>query len=115
MALALGGDDLARSVSKRSFKKVWQQEPDVFRGAGEREDEEEEELRWAALERLPTYDRISKGFLRKVLEDGTVKADEIDVKKLRGDERRYFMNRILDNVERDNERLLQGLRNRIDR
>ncbi|XP_042014455.1 ABC transporter G family member 39-like [Salvia splendens] len=115
MALALAGDDLARSVSSRSLKRVWQQEPDVFHSAREREDEEEEELRWAALERLPTYDRISKGFLKKVLEDGTVKAEEIDFKKLKGDEKRYFMNRILDNVERDNERLLSALRNRVRR
>ncbi|KAH6797602.1 pleiotropic drug resistance 6 [Perilla frutescens var. hirtella] len=115
MALALAGDDLARSLSSKSFKNVWQQEPDVFGGAGDREAEEEEELRWAALERLPTYDRISKGFLKKVLEDGSVKADEIDVKKLKSDERRYLMNKILDDVDKDNERLLRRQRSRIHR
>lgn len=115
MALALAGDDLARSLSSQlSFKTVWQQEPDVFRRAADREAEEEEELRWAALERLPTYDRISKGFLKQV-EDGSVKAAAIDFKRLKTDERDYLMNRVLHDAEKDHESLLRRLRSRIDR
>ncbi|KAL8505058.1 hypothetical protein ACS0TY_016317 [Phlomoides rotata] len=98
MALALGGggDDLARTVSgRRSFQDMWHLSPDVF-SRHERDDEnDEEELRWAALERLPTYDRVSLGVLKKVLEDGSVEASKIDVKKLSDDERRHLMNRIL--------------------
>lgn len=119
MALALGGDDLARSVSRRSFgggslQGVWQQEPDVFSSGG-REDDDEADLRWAAIERLPTYNRMGKSLLKQVLEDGTVKASEIDVKKLGTDERRHLMSRILNAVEDDNERFLRRLRSRADR
>lgn len=114
MALALAGDDLARSLSGQlSFKTVWQQEPDAFRRAADREaEEEEEELRWAALERLPTYDRISKGFLKQ---EGSVKAAAIDFKRLKADERDYLMDRVLHDAEKDHESLLRLLRSRIDR
>lgn len=116
MALALAGDDLARSLSGQlSFKTVWQQEPDAFRRAADREGEEEEELRWAALERLPTYDRISKGFLKQAIEDGSVKAAAIDFKRLKADEKDYLMNRVLHDAEKDHESLLRRLRSRIDR
>ncbi|KAI3447489.1 hypothetical protein Pfo_004154 [Paulownia fortunei] len=123
MAMALAGDDLARSASGRrsfgssgrlSFKDVWQQEPDVFSRSG-REDDDEEELRWAAIERLPTHDRMGKSVLTQVLEDGTVKASEIDVKKLGIDEKRQLMNKILNVVEEDNERFLLRQRSRADR
>lgn len=114
MALALGGggDDLARSVSGRSFQDVWQQSPDVF-SCHERDDEEE--LRWAAIERLPTYDRVSQGVLKKVLEDGRVEVSKVDMKKLSDDERRHLMHRLLKAVEEDNERLLRRLKTRADR
>ncbi|KAL8505052.1 hypothetical protein ACS0TY_016310 [Phlomoides rotata] len=87
----------------------------MFRRGGGREHDDDEELRWAAIERLPTYDRIRKSVLKQVLEDGTVKASEIDVKKLGIDEKGHLMTAVLNAVEEDNERFLQSLRERIDR
>ncbi|XP_022848356.1 pleiotropic drug resistance protein 2-like [Olea europaea var. sylvestris] len=126
MATALAGDDLARSVSSgrrlaasasgrsRSFREAWQDQPDAFSRNG-RQDDDEEELLWTAIERLPTYDRLRKSVLTQVLENGKVKADEIDVKKLGVDEKKQLMDSILKVVEEDNERFLKRLRQRTDK
>ncbi|KAA8516690.1 hypothetical protein F0562_016804 [Nyssa sinensis] len=127
MASALAGDDLARSASSRrswgsgskrslasaSLREVWQPPPDVF-NRSERQDDEEE-LRWAAIERLPTYDRLRKGMLRQVLDDGKIVHDEIDVTKLGMQDKQKLMENILKVVEDDNENFLRKLRNRSDR
>ncbi|XP_073317568.1 ABC transporter G family member 39-like [Primulina huaijiensis] len=122
MATILAGDDLDRTVSSRhtrtssgrlSLQDVWQPPPDVF-SRSFREDDEEE-LRWAAIERLPTYDRMRKGVLTELIENGEVKASEIDVRKLGDDEKKLLMDKILKAVEDDYERFLQRLRSRIDR
>ncbi|KAK6152321.1 hypothetical protein DH2020_014956 [Rehmannia glutinosa] len=124
MATALAGDDLARVSSSRrsfgsssrfSFKDTWHQEPDAFSRRVRADDDDEEELRWAAIERLPTRRRLGRSLLTNVLEDGTVKATEIDVRRLGVDEKRQLMNKILSAVEEDNERFLQRLRSRADR
>ncbi|GLT76272.1 hypothetical protein SLA2020_479420 [Shorea laevis] len=122
MASALAGDDLARSMSSRrswtatSFREVWQgQPPEAFNRVGRQQDEEEE-LQWAAIERLPTYDRLRKGMLiRQVLDDGRVIHDEGDVTKLGMQDKKVLMDRILKVVEEDNGIFLQKLRDRTDR
>ncbi|KAL6998106.1 Pleiotropic drug resistance protein 2 [Sarracenia purpurea var. burkii] len=131
MAAALAGDDLARSMSSRrsfasgsrkswassSFREVWQGPPDVFNRIGSRSTrlDDEEELRWAAIERLPTYDRLRKGMLNKVLDNGRVVRDEVDVTNLGMQDKKLLMESILKVVEEDNERFLQRLRDRTDR
>lgn len=127
MAAALAGDDLARSTSSRrswasgskrswastSFREVWQAPPDVFSRSGRQD--EEEELRWAAIERLPTYDRLRRGMLRQVLDNGKVVTDDVDVTKLGMQDKKQLMESILKVVEDDNERFLRRLRDRTDR
>ncbi|KAJ9695169.1 hypothetical protein PVL29_010586 [Vitis rotundifolia] len=119
MASALAGDDLARSTSSRrswasaSFREVWTAPPDVFNRSGRQDDEEE--LRWAAIERLPTYDRLRRGMLRQVLDNGRVVTDEVDVTKLGVQDKRQLMASILKVVEDDNEKFLHRLRDRTDR
>ncbi|OWM79107.1 hypothetical protein CDL15_Pgr003278 [Punica granatum] len=131
MASALAGDDLARSTSGRgswasssrrsfsasgSFREAWLAPPDVFSRSGrQREHDDEEELRWAAIERLPTYDRLRKGMLRQVLDDGQVVHGEIDVRKLKMEDKKQLMDNILKVVEEDNEKFLRRLRARTDR
>ncbi|XP_059428884.1 ABC transporter G family member 34-like [Corylus avellana] len=120
MASALAGDDLARSTSSRrswastSFREVWTAPPDVFNRSG-RQETDEEELRWAAIERLPTYDRLRKGMLRQVLENGRVVHDEVDVTRLGIQDKNRLMESILKVVEEDNEKFLMRLRERTDR
>ncbi|XP_031380223.1 ABC transporter G family member 34-like [Punica granatum] len=93
MALPLAGNDLARSTSGRgswasstrrsfaasgSFREAWQTPPDVFSRSGQqREHDDEEELRWDAIERLPAYDRLRKCMLQQVLDDGQVVHGEV--------------------------------------
>ncbi|XP_059646739.1 pleiotropic drug resistance protein 2-like [Cornus florida] len=118
-ATALAGDDLARSGSTRSWRSssirdAWQQQPDVFSRSGSREDDEQE-LRWAAIERLPTYDRLRKGVLSRVLDDGNVVHNEVDLKKLEDKDKQHLMQNILKVVEKDNEQFLRKLRERNDR
>lgn len=128
MAAALAGDDLARSTSSRrsysshgsmrswastSLREVWQAPPDVFNRSGRQDDEEE--LRWAAIERLPTYDRLRRGMLRQVLDNGRVVTDEVDVTRLGVQDKKVLMENILKVVEDDNERFLRRLRDRTDR
>lgn len=67
-----------RSWASASFQDTWQDPADVFsRSRRQHEHEDEEELKWAAIERLPTYDRLRKGILRQVLGDGQVVHGEV--------------------------------------
>ncbi|KAG8483867.1 hypothetical protein CXB51_022587 [Gossypium anomalum] len=124
MASALAGDDLlARSMSSgrsyrswtsASFREVWKAPPEAFGRSG-RQDEEEEELRWAAIERLPTYDRLRKGMLTQILDNGKVVHHEVDVAKLGMQAKKQLMASMLKVVEEDNEKFLRRLRDRTDR
>ncbi|XWS66293.1 hypothetical protein CRYUN_Cryun05aG0187100 [Craigia yunnanensis] len=132
MASALAGDDLARSMSSRSMsrrmslgsgsrrgwasasiREAWNTQTDVFQRSGREEDEEE--LKWAAIERLPTYDRLRKGMLKHVLDEGKVGYEEVDIANLDMQDKKNLMENILRVVEEDNERFLHGLRERTDR
>uniref|UniRef100_A0A0D9XTN9 ABC transporter domain-containing protein n=1 Tax=Leersia perrieri TaxID=77586 RepID=A0A0D9XTN9_9ORYZ len=88
-------------------------------------DDDEENLRWAALEKLPTYDRLRRGVLRSslinhaggdVISGGvSAAADEmelVDIQKLAaGNVGRALMERVFQD---DSERFLRRLRDRID-
>lgn len=117
MAMALPGDEVTRSTSsRRSFKEVWTTPgPDVFsRSSGGSKGDDEEELKWAALERLPTYDRLRKGMLRQVVGSGKV-VQEVDVTNLGMQDKKRLMESILKVAEEDNEKFLRRLRDRTDR
>ncbi|XP_058203394.1 ABC transporter G family member 39-like isoform X1 [Rhododendron vialii] len=120
---ALPQDDLTRSSSSRrsfasaSFPEAWRGQPDVFgrtTSQSMREDDEEK-LRWAAIERLPTYDRLRKGMLNRVLDNGEIVQGEVDVTKLGNQEKKLLMDSVLKTAEEGNERFLQRLRDRTDR
>ncbi|KAL6202872.1 hypothetical protein ACLB2K_026576 [Fragaria x ananassa] len=116
---AMAGDDLTRQSSSRrswrstSVRELWNA-PDVFQRSV-RQMDEEEELKWAAIERLPTYDRMRKGMLRNVMSNGRVVAEEVDVVNLGDAEKKRLMESILKVIEEDNEKFLKKLRARNDR
>ncbi|KAL6195887.1 hypothetical protein ACLB2K_031504 [Fragaria x ananassa] len=118
-AAAMAGDDLSRQSSSRgswrstSVRELWNA-PDVFQRSV-RQTDEEEELKWAAIERLPTYDRMRKGMLRNVMSNGRVVAEEVDVVNLGDAEKKRLMESILKVIEEDNEKFLKKLRARNDR
>lgn len=76
-----------------------------------REEDDEEALKWAALEKLPTYNRVRKG----ILTDISGPPREIDVDKLGFEEKKELLERLVRIAEEDNERFLLRLRERIDR
>lgn len=127
MSAALIGDDLAvRSMSRRlsvgsgsrrswattSVREAWGAS-DVFQRSNREDDEEE--LRWAAIERLPTYDRLRQGLIKHVLENGRIAHEQVDIGHLGMEDRKTLMESILKFAEDDNERFLQRLRARTDR
>ncbi|RDX92405.1 Pleiotropic drug resistance protein 2, partial [Mucuna pruriens] len=97
-----------------AFHEAVSGESDVFERCG-REIDEEEELKWEALGRLPTYDRMRKGILRQVLDNGRVNYEEVEITKLGVQEKKHLLETILKTVEEDNESFLHRMRDRIDR
>ncbi|XP_057469929.1 pleiotropic drug resistance protein 3-like isoform X1 [Actinidia eriantha] len=77
----------------------------------------ESELKWAEIERLPTFERLRSALFD---DENGGSGDEggkrvVDVRKLGVVERRLFIERLISHIENDNLRLLQKLRNRIDK
>lgn len=78
-----------------------------------KKEEDEEALKWAAIERLPTYLRIRRGLL---VESEGGRAREIDVQSLGLLERKSLLERLLKTAEKDNnEKFLLKLKDRIER
>ncbi|CAA6666311.1 unnamed protein product [Spirodela intermedia] len=71
--------------------------------------DEEEELRWAALERLPTYNRVRRGLLRS----SAGGFSEIDISSLACSDRTAVIDRLLAK-NGDAEDLFERIRRRID-
>ena len=69
--------------------------------------DDEEALKWAALEKLPTYNRVRRGILE-------TEAEEVDVQNLGLRERKGLLDRLVRVAEEDNERFLNKLKNRMD-
>lgn len=101
-----GGENSLRANSSRIWRNTGME---VF-SRSSRDEDDEEALKWAALEKLPTFDRLRKGLLF-----GSKGPNEVDVGDLGFDDKRNLVERLVTNVEEDNEKFLTKLRNRIDR
>ncbi|CAN4105849.1 unnamed protein product [Withania somnifera] len=109
------GSASGRSWASASFREVFTVPGgDVFQRSG-RENDDEDELKWAAIQRLPTYDRLRKGILKQTLDDGKIVHQEVDVTNLGLQDKKQLMESILRIVEEDNEKFLLRLRARTDR
>ncbi|GJZ91690.1 AAA+ ATPase domain-containing protein, partial [Tanacetum coccineum] len=124
MAALLGGDDhLARSISsssRRSWASAGLRDAFTTAPAGNAfarsgTEDDEEELKWAAIERLPTYDRLRKGILKQVLDNGQTVHQLINITNLGPHDKKQLIESILKVVEEDNEKFLIRVRARIDR
>ncbi|KAJ1394686.1 hypothetical protein SESBI_33936 [Sesbania bispinosa] len=91
---------------------MWNSAENAFaRSASFREEgEDEEALRWAALERLPTYKRARRGIFKNLTGD----MKEIDVTDLQSQEQRLLLERLVDFVDNDPERFFHRVRSRFD-
>ncbi|KAI4381898.1 hypothetical protein MLD38_007920 [Melastoma candidum] len=85
-------------------------------GMDARHDGDEEALKWAAIERLPTYDRLRTSILKSVVDEDekVVVNKEVDVRKLGVRERLEFIDRMFKVAEDDNEKFLVKFRERLD-
>ncbi|VAI77392.1 unnamed protein product [Triticum turgidum subsp. durum] len=117
------------------MEKVWDSGRRMSRSIGRgmgvetwgRADDDEEALRWAAIERLPTYSRMRTSILQAEAAaaaaasptdgaaEGKQQYKEVDVRKLAVGERQEFIERVFRVAEEDNQRFLRKLRDRIDR
>ncbi|PON48573.1 P-loop containing nucleoside triphosphate hydrolase [Trema orientale] len=107
MATALAGGGLTRSASWRTTSA----DDKLNRPAKE----DEEELRWAVIERLPTIDRLKKGLIEQLTTEGKLVHKPVDVTKLGPKDKKRLMESVLKVAEEDNEKFLRRLRERIDR
>jgi hypothetical protein len=95
---------------------VWSAGSDVFSSASmSREDggaggDDEEALRWAALEKLPTHDRARTAVL--AMPEGGLR--EVNVQKLAPHERHALLQRLA-SVGDDHQRFLSKFKDRVDR
>lgn len=90
-----------------------------------KESDDEVELQWAAIERLPTFERIKTSLFDDQERLNGSKTDDhddkdqgkrmIDVTRLGVIERRLFIEKLLRELEEDNRRLLHKLKERVDR
>ncbi|GKA36475.1 pleiotropic drug resistance protein 1-like protein [Tanacetum coccineum] len=101
-----------RGASLRSEStSVWRNSGmDVF-SKSVREEDDEEALKWASLEKLPTFDRLRKGLIF----GSTGPSHEVDVDNLGPEDRKHLLDRLVKTADEDNEGFLLRLRDRLDR
>ncbi|KAJ7963070.1 Pleiotropic drug resistance ABC transporter [Quillaja saponaria] len=112
-----------RSIARSLSRAGWGID-EVFSGNNSRRssraDEDEEALKWAAIEKLPTYDRLRTSIINSFAEQdlpygNKVMHKEVDVRKLDMNARKDFIDRVFRVAEEDNEKFLRRFRNRIDK
>ncbi|KAL7162378.1 hypothetical protein ACSBR2_042793 [Camellia fascicularis] len=107
-----GGDICRASSSLRTnSSSIWRNNGVEIFSRSSRGEDDEEALKWAAIEKLPTFDRLKKGLLKESL--GV--ANEVDVQNLGFQERKDLIERLVSIADDDNEKFLLKLKNRIDR
>lgn len=106
-----GGDIFRASSARLSSSNIWRNSGLEAFSKSSREADDEEALKWAAIEKLPTYLRIRRGIL--IEEEG--KSKEIDIENLGVLEKRDLLERLVKIAEEDHEKFLLKLKRRIDR
>ncbi|KAL5822739.1 hypothetical protein ACOSQ4_020639 [Xanthoceras sorbifolium] len=120
--MTAAAENISRSLSRAS----WSME-EVFSSGSKKHsrrnsrliDEDEEALKWAAIEKLPTYDRLRTSIMQSFMEtdqvNNKVVHTEVDVTKLDINERQKFIDKLFKVAEEDNEKFLMKFRNRIEK
>ncbi|KAK4252850.1 hypothetical protein QN277_010993 [Acacia crassicarpa] len=100
-----------RASMRAGSSTAWRSSGVEMFSRSSREEDDEEALKWAALEKLPTYNRLKKGLL--TASHGV--ANEVDISDLGFQEKKKLLDRLIKDTEEDNEKFLLKLRERIDR
>lgn len=102
-----------------SFRELWRAPQDAFGRRNDDndvgDDDEDFRLRWAAIQRLPTFERLRQSVVERILDDGRAVMADVDVTRLGARDRQRLVEAVLKLVEQDNEKFLRRLRDRIDR
>lgn len=107
-----GGGEIFRVSSARlSSSNIWRNTGLEVFSKSSVEGDDEESLKWAAIEKLPTYLRIRRG----ILTEAEGQAREIDIESLGLLERKNLLERLVKIAEEDNEKFLLKLKDRIER
>ncbi|KAH7669104.1 Iron-chelate-transporting ATPase protein [Dioscorea alata] len=117
-------EEIGRRSSRRlSFQLhgSFSERSSSINGSFREENDDEKELQWAAIERLPTFRRLRTSLFD--YENGSEGGGDnkgkgkrlIDVTKLGAAERRLFIESLIKHIENDNLKLLQKQKERIDR
>ncbi|XP_075104943.1 pleiotropic drug resistance protein 1-like [Nicotiana tabacum] len=109
----LRGSSLRGSLklSVNSTNSIWRNNGVEIFSRSSRDEDDEEALKWAALEKLPTFNRLRKGLLF----GSQGAAAEVDIHDLGFQERKNLLERLVKIANEDNEKFLLKLRQRIDR
>ncbi|KAK7291744.1 hypothetical protein RIF29_07127 [Crotalaria pallida] len=113
--------EIGRSIrfSFRSHASSFRSVSSINHAQDDVNDDEEEALRWAEIQRLPTFERITSALFDAhdgMETRGKVQGKQVvDVSKIGAQERHVFIEKLIKNIENDNLRLLQKLRKRIDK
>jgi hypothetical protein len=100
------------SMRRGGSGSMWRRGDDVF-SRSSRDEDDEEALRWAALEKLPTYDRVRRAIVPDAAAGNGV--IDVDVLSLSPQQRRALLERLVRVADEDNERFLLKLKDRVDR
>lgn len=111
---------VSRSVSRAAASLGVEDVFGSMRRSSRAADDDEEALRWAALEKLPTYDRLRTTIMKNYNADSRNQGfdavhKEVDVRKLGVDDKQQFIDKLFKVAEEDNERFLMKLRDRVDK
>ncbi|VAI77417.1 unnamed protein product [Triticum turgidum subsp. durum] len=114
------GRRMSRSISRGMGAENWGVDEAFLHGGGGSRagaDDDEEALRWAAIERLPTYSRMRTAIFSAEAQGKGQQQQykEVDVRRLDVSDRHEFIERVFRVADEDNQRFLQKLRDRIDR
>ncbi|CAK8535728.1 unnamed protein product [Lathyrus sativus] len=107
------GTDIYRATNSLRARSstVWRNSGVEVFSKSSREEDDEEALKWAALEKLPTYNRLRKGLL--TASHGV--ANEVDVTDIGFQDKQKLLERLVKVAEQDNERFLLKVKERVDR
>lgn len=114
--------NLRMNIGSSSSRRSWAPESSTLHGdhhvfeRSSEDDDDEEELKWAATERLPTFERLSRKSINVKQSSSYEDDEEVDISNLgMNAKNQLLLDGLLRTVEQDNEKFLTRMRQRIHR
>ncbi|KAM6585867.1 hypothetical protein CsatB_012869 [Cannabis sativa] len=110
MEMSIRSSSSRNSSWRNNSNRVFERLPSFSR-----REEEEDDLQWFALEKLPTYNRLRKGLLITTSTGEAATHEVIDIHNLGLNQRKSLIERLVTIADEGNQKFLLKLKNRIDR